>query len=34
MEGVLVEIEKNFGWHAGKPPRPFGAPLLKKEGIK
>lgn len=33
-EGVLIEIQRWFGWHADKPPRPCGAPLLKKEGNK
>ncbi|ASM78748.1 cytosine methyltransferase [Vitreoscilla filiformis] len=31
-EGVLMEIQRGFGWHARKPPRPCGAPLLGKEG--
>jgi very-short-patch-repair endonuclease len=31
-EGVLLEIKSNFGWCGKQPPRPFGAPLLDKEG--
>ena len=31
-EGVLMEIQRGFGWHAEEPPRPCGAPLLEKEG--
>jgi len=33
-EGVLMEIQRCFGWHAETPPRPCGAPLLGKEGNK
>ena len=31
--GVLMEIQRHFGWRGEKPPRPCGAPLLGKEGI-